>query len=270
MRLPAWWSPRRALALFALSNVAFLAVDILLAHRMNAFAHPVEWLPVAFSVVATAALVPGAAGSDRTVVQWAERAVGWLSIAVGVSGMIFHLQSHFFAVQTLRSLVYSAPFLAPVSYAGVGLLVLLGRSDDPSVQPGRPGFGAWITVLALGGFFGNFGLSILDHAQNGFFHPTEWIPVGAAALAIGILVVTLARPSPENVRASAVVMVLQALVGIAGFVLHNVASYRGSAPSLLERFVYGAPAFAPLLFADLALLAAIGLWATVAARQAET
>jgi hypothetical protein len=34
-----------------------------------------------------------------------------------------------------------------------------------------------------------------------------------------------------------------------------------------QRFVFGAPAFAPLLFADLAILAALGLWAQSRARR---
>jgi hypothetical protein len=37
-----------------------------------------------------------------------------------------------------------------------------------------------LVLLALGGFVGNLGLSLLDHAQDGFFRWTEWIPVVAA------------------------------------------------------------------------------------------
>jgi hypothetical protein len=49
-------------------------------------------------------------------------------------------------------------------------------------------------------------------------------------------------------------------------VLHVRADLHGAAASKLDRFVFGAPPFAPMLFADLAMLAAIGLWAT--AREA--
>lgn len=44
------------------------------------------------------------------------------------------------------------------------------------------------------------------------------------------------------------------------FGLHTLGNYRGQAENLLDNFLYGAPVFAPLLFVDLALLAAIGLW----------
>ena len=62
-------------------------------------------------------------------------------------------------------------------------------------------------------------------------------------------------------RACFVVMAGQVVVGLAGLALHVSADlYRGAA-SKLDRFVFGAPGFAPMLFADMAFLAAIGLWA---------
>ncbi len=54
-------------------------------------------------------------------------------------------------------------------------------------------------------------------------------------------------------------MAVQLGVGVAGFVFHAGANIAG-ASSTWENFVYGAPVFAPLLFANLAILATIGLW----------
>jgi hypothetical protein len=34
---------------------------------------------------------------------------------------------------------------------------------------------------------GNFALSLTEHAENGFFHWTEWIPVASSAFAVGVL-----------------------------------------------------------------------------------
>jgi hypothetical protein len=65
-----------------------------------------------------------------------------------------------------------------------------------------------------------------------------------------------------------VVLGAQAVVGVVGFVLHALADLGRPSPSLVDRFVFGAPAFAPLLFADLALLGALGLWAWRAAEPA--
>jgi hypothetical protein len=257
MKLLARVTPERAARVFAVSNIAFLGVDIALAHMANAFERPAEWAPIVFSAVATLLLVPGALGSRHRFVSTLDLLAGWGAIALGVIGMVLHLQSGFFAEQTLHDLVYSAPFVAPISYVGVGLLVLLLRSKDAQ----EPAFGSWLLLLALGGFVGNFVLSVLDHAQNGFFHVTEWIPVASAAMAIGFLVVTLARPDAMPQRVCLAVMAAQVLVGLGGFALHVSADFHKAAAATLDRFVFGAPPFAPMLFADLALLAAIGLWA---------
>ena len=54
-------------------------------------------------------------------------------------------------------------------------------------------------------------------------------------------------------------MAAQVGVGLLGFYLHVMADLRSPAGSLWDRFLYGAPLFAPLLFADLAMLAAVGI-----------
>ncbi|MDB4997402.1 MAG: hypothetical protein JWM74_4834 [Myxococcaceae bacterium] len=256
MKLLARATPRRAAHVFAVMNIAFLGVDIALAHLTNDFARKVEWAPIVFSAGATLLLVPGALGARHRLVPVLDLVVGWSAIVLGVVGMVLHLGSGFFADQTLHNLVYSAPFVAPVSYVGVGLLIVLLRSPDAE----GPTLGPWLLVLALGGFVGNFALSLLDHAQNGFFHATEWIPVAAAAFAIGFLIVALARPEALPLRLTVGVMAIEIVVGLTGFALHVVANLARPATTALDRFVFGAPAFAPMLFADLALLAAIGLW----------
>ena len=50
------------------------------------------------------------------------------------------------------------------------------------------------------------------------------------------------------------------MVGLLGFYFHGMAITRGTAPNLIENLIFVAPLFAPLLFPNLALLAAIGLW----------
>lgn len=251
-------SPRRAAHLFVVANIAFLGLDIVVAHMANDFAERVEWAPIVFSVVAVPLLVPGALGARRPVFAVIDRVIALLSLVVGTAGMVFHLESSFFGRQTLHNLVYSAPFVAPLAYVGVGMLLLLVRSKEADT----PAFGPWVILLALGGFIGNFALSLLDHAQNGFFYATEWIPVAAAAFGVSFLTMMLVRPGRPMLVACAWVMALEVVVALVGFALHVKADYAREAAPLLERFVFGAPAFAPLLFANLALLGAIGLWAS--------
>ena len=269
MRLSSFssWTPVRCLEWFVVGNLAFLGVDIFIAHSANGFRHRAEWVPIAFSALAPFLVLPGAlhAGPPR-VLRAVDLVVGASSVAVGVLGMVFHLRSVFFVERTLHTLVYSAPFIAPLSYVGVGLVLLLLRLESSS----SPDFGAWVLFLALCGFAGNFGLSLLDHEQNAFYSRLEWVPVGAAAFACSFYLVALLRRERSMLRCCLGVCFVEAVVGVAGFVLHVVEDARRPAQSIVARFLYGAPAFAPLLFVNLALLAGLGLWALLAtsSRQA--
>ncbi|WP_169973734.1 hypothetical protein [Tautonia rosea] len=274
---PWWTRPLPWLELFAAGNFAFLALDIFMAHSMNRFAEASEWIPFLFSLAAPPVLVvcwllqgrlrpylstdpiaDGPPGWRRWLARWLGHLVGALAIVVGVAGMLLHLQSHFFESQTIHNLVYTAPFAAPLAYAGLGLLVILNRTEHaPSLEWAR-----WVVLLAMGGFLGNFVLCLADHAQNGFFYSSEWIGVISAAYAVGALFAVATFPTSRLTwRFAAVVMITQVIVGLVGFLFHLIPNLRSPMPTFWESFVYGAPIFAPLLFADLAILATFGLWA---------
>ena len=106
---------------------------------------------------------------------------------------------------------------------------------------------------------GNFVLTLADHAQNGFFHPSEWIGVVASAWAVEPLRRAGRPRQPPALAARPGRHGAQVVVGMLGFYLHIMANFRSPAGPLWDRFLYGAPLFAPLLFADLAMLAAIGI-----------
>lgn len=257
-------TPERVVQLFAIANFGFLGGDIAIAHMANRFAEPLEWAPIVFSVFAVPLLLLGVLGIGAPrATRWIDLGVASCAILVGVSGMLFHLASGFFVERTLHSLVYAAPFAAPLAYVGVGLLAILVRMEPP----GSPAFGPWVLMLALGGCVGNFALSILDHAQNGFFSRAEWIPVVAAAFGASFLLLAVLRPHPAFLRLCFWVCGVEAVVGLLGFALHLVAEARSPTASVVDRLVFGAPVFAPLLFTNMALLAAIGLWATLRVTQ---
>lgn len=102
------------------------------------------------------------------------------------------------------------------------------------------------------------------------FHGTEWIPVCAGALGASFLFATWLAADPVILQATYAVRAAEALVGGLGFVLRALADWRRPAILLTDRFVFGAPAFAPLLLVDLALLGALGLWATSRTGDAES
>ncbi|MFO1475266.1 MAG: hypothetical protein U1F98_01280 [Verrucomicrobiota bacterium] len=255
-----WREPRTWVELFAFFNLAGLAPDILLAHSTNRFHAPAEWVPLVYSAACPLLLAPalwslmkGRPAAWRVLGNVA----GWIAIAIGVAGLVLHLKSQFFEQRTLASLVYAAPFAAPLAYTGIGLLLLLNRS----IEAGTREWSEWVVFLALGGFVGNFIFSVTDHAQNGLYRELEWIPVIASALGVGFLVTPLlVRVGDAYLKLCFAMLALQAVVGVAGFVLHLEADLRGHGRNLFETIVHGAPVFAPMLFPDLALLAGIGLW----------
>ena len=250
--------------LFVTSNLLVLAADIYIAHSVNQFRKAAEYIPLYFSLAAPLVL------AVVIVLHWVlhfEAAwrdvgylVGWLSILVGLGGVLYHLESSFFLVRTLKSLTYAAPFAAPLAYTGLGFLLLVNR-----MVAGRSAEWAhWIILMALGGFFGNFVLTLTDHASNGFFAWTEWIPVFSSAFATGFLIVPLITTVTRRfLDLCLIVLAVQALVGLLGFWFHIRANLVAPEHNLFEKLVNGAPPFPPLLFPNLVGLTLIGLWALI-------
>ena len=252
--------PRTWVEVFVLFNLGGLAPDIFLAHSVNAFHSPAEYTPLIFSLVAPMLLLPALrALATGRLALW--RGLGFLvggaAVIIGITGLVLHLQSQFFQAWTLASLVYAAPFAAPLAYTGLGSLLLMNRMvSDQKIE-----WAQWVIFLALGGFVGNFIFSITDHAQNGFFRQVEWIPVVASAFAVGFLTVPLLQRVGLGFNLFCFLMLgMQALVGVIGCGLHLHSDLMAEGGNLFQRIVHGAPVFAPLLFPNLALLAGIGIW----------
>ncbi|MFZ1015742.1 MAG: hypothetical protein WAN28_20520, partial [Terracidiphilus sp.] len=234
------------------------------AHSTNQFLKAAEYIPLYFSLGAPVILFPAIVlcwmGRMRGLWRGAGFVVGWLSILVGLGGVLFHLESRFFLDNTLESLTYAAPFAAPLAYTGLGFLLLVNRM----VVPRSAEWAQWVILLVLGGFFGNFVLSLTDHAENGFFLRTEWIPVISSACATGFLLVPLlTKVTRQFMDLCLVVMIGQALVGVLGFWFHLRANLVEPGHNVFDKLVNGAPPLAPLLFPNLVGLALIGIWALI-------
>jgi len=255
-----WWNePELWLEAFAILNVGFLTFDIYLAHSVNQFRIRAEYIPLLFSATAPLVLIVALTQRKRRTIMWKilGHIVGWSAIAVGLTGVVLHLESSFFYERTLRSLTYSAPFAAPLAYTGLGFLLVMNRMvDSASVE-----WAQWILLFTMGGFIGNFVFSLADHAANGFFFKVEWVPVAASALAIGFLCVPLLRHvSRAFIDMTAALLLVEAGVGLWGFVLHTMGNLQGPSIHAFDNFIYGAPPMAPLLFPNLMVLGIIGLW----------
>jgi hypothetical protein len=253
--------PQLWIELFVTVNLAILAADIYIAHSVNHFQKAAEYIPLYFSIGAPVVLAVMIAlrwmGNLESPWRDVGYMVGCLSILVGLGGVLYHLESRFFLDRTLKSLTYAAPFAAPLAYTGLGFLILMNRMVGARTAE----WARWVIFLALGGFFGNFVLSLTDHASNGFFVKTEWIPVISSALATGFLIIPLLLTVTRRfMDMCLVVMLMQALVGVLGFWFHIQSNLVEPGHSLFERLVNGAPPMAPLLFPNLVGLALIGMW----------
>ena len=135
------------------------------------------------------------------------------------------------------------------------MLLIANRMLPPRTRE----WAQWLLPLALGGFFGNFVITLTDHAQNGF-RPAEWIPVVSSAFAVGFLSVPFVTDVGAGyLRVCRAVLVVQVLVGLAGSTFHLAADAAQPAATLIGRIVSGAPPMAPMLFVNLSILAGIAL-----------
>jgi len=245
---------------FCLVNLGFLTLDILLAHSFNEFRKWQEYVPLYFSASSPFVLGIGLILRPRWRAVWADLGyfVGWGAILIGLTGVVLHLDSSFFYERTIRSLTYSAPFIAPLAYSGVGFLLVMNRMVDPESRE----WAQWALFFVWGGFVGNFGLTLSDHAENGFFYPAEWVGVAASAIAVGFLIVPLllVRVSRSFLLLCALIMFAESAVGVWGFFLHATGNLHGPSVHMLKKFTFGAAPFAPLLFPNLAALGLIALW----------
>jgi|SRR5579863_256097 len=254
-----WKQPWFLVEAFALVNLGFLTLDIYLAHSANGFRRSAEYVPLYFSATAPLVLLLALALRKRWIAAWKDFGylVGWAAILMGLAGVILHLDSSFFYDRTIRSLTYSAPFAAPLAYAGLGFLLLLNRMVDDQTEE----WAQWLLFLTLGGFAGNFVFSISDHAENGFFNPLEWVAVVASAVAVGFLVTPLlVTVHRQFIALCAAVLAFESLIGVWGFFLHAARNLHGPSVHAWSNFVWGAPPMAPLLFPNLAALGMIALW----------
>jgi len=256
-----WKNPRRLLNAFVLINLFFLALDIFFAHSVNAFHHPAEWIPFYYSLMAPLVLSLLFFFSRRRDYKNSELKIifiiGLMAVIIGMAGLFFHLNSTFFKQQTIKNLVYTAPFVAPLAYSGLGFLLLLNLYYKKCSKE----WAQWVLFFGAGGFLGNFILALCDHAQNGFFMVTEWIPVITSAMAIGFLLPYLIWETEKYFwKWTFAVLLVQIMVGFAGFVLHFLSLWNNFESFKFSQIIFGAPIFAPLLFVNLSLLCMLGLW----------
>jgi len=247
---------RRLLLLFIAGNFAGLAADCTLAHWSIGFYHPGMYLSAlwpALAALVAAAFVPFEPPRFGKSVLYATAGA---SLVVGLLGLLWHLYGQFFAEPTFASLIYSAPLFGPavISILGVTLFLYIRAGSRDVFRP--------LAAVAAVSCLGLAIMAYQDHAQNGFWIWTEWVPVLAGIYSAVVLGFYAYRRPLSGVERSLVlsVAVLMLLVGVVGTVYHVSAFFSFPTP-LKERFALLAPPFAPLLFCDAAAFIGLtGLW----------
>ena len=265
-RLRWLWNAQLLLELFVAANLAVLAGDIVLAHSVNHFRIWAEYIPLYFSADAPLLLLVAilARWRWRSPDAWRDIGflIGGLSVLVGLAGVVFHLQSSFFAERTLRSLTYAAPFAAPLAYAGLGFLLILNR-----MVAGAERGPAQSRMGAMGDSAGHRRIlrklyPLPDRPRDKWILPENRVDSGdfqRSGHGLSDSPGDSAGHAPLSGRVPGRAG-FAGVVGVLGFGLHLWMNYNTPGGSLFEKSVYGAPPMAPLLFPNLVALALIGLW----------
>ena len=118
-----------------------------------------------------------------------------------------------------------------------------GRAMDSTLIPPLSQIAAaWWKLLSSGKLLANLSMSL-------------------TTLAVGFLLVPFLMDVDEGfLRLTAVILLAQAFVGLAGLGFHAQSVLRQPAQTVFERILSGAPLLAPLLFPNLVGLALIALW----------
>lgn len=148
------WTDRPfLLELFVVVNLAFLILDVYLAHSFNDFAHWAEWIPVYFAGIGTIALAVAVVQEGPRRAAWMRRAgyiVGWGSIAVGLAGLVWHLEGWFFESVTLGAHeealgeIWHLPSNDPIT--GRRFIEMVG--EEVGQEPSMRAYGYWSLTLA--------------------------------------------------------------------------------------------------------------------------
>ena len=269
----------QVMLLLAAFNEAFLGLDIYLAHSIDGTVRAYEWIPILFGPLAGLCLVLAGliAMRNRFLANVIGTIIFFLSCLVGVLGSYFHLYRGLLldapAGQqiTARVLVLAPPLLGPLTFILVGIIGLSAAwQEDPIDSGSLILWGQRRLAMPLSKTRAYFLLaalfilatllsSVLDHARTNFANPWLWLPtlIGVFAVVVTISMGALRRLERADLLTFIAAMLLLMLVGAIGAVLHLERNLTDLGTILGERFLKGAPMFAPLLFANMGLLGLI-------------
>lgn len=269
------------LILVAVNQFA-IGVESYLAHMISGGVKPAESIPVYFgpfaAIILLMALYLRIFRKMTTASTLIIIGIASLSVVVGIFGLMFHseraLAPEYLPGSRLQWdwLIHAPPALAPLAFAGIGLMAIIAALEDTKPESGQltlPGVLTFKTPLtqtqqllwlvALGLFAATVS-AFIDHSRTNFEDIFVWIPeiLGLFASVVTITLALYKRPTASDYFIFFWTMMLMILVGVMGMALHiNVDLPEGGEGIVLERFIRGAPPMAPMLFANMGLLGII-------------
>jgi hypothetical protein len=279
LRIPV--SRDQAVLLMAALNEILLGVDTYMAHSISSTIRAGEWIPIFFGPAAgVLLLVAGLIALRRRQAANLIASFTFLaSISVGILGSYFHLHRAILidapAGQQISALVliYAPPLLGPLTFVLVAILGLSAAWEENPPESGRLSLlgnlrlamplsktRAYFLMVALF-ILVTMLSSVLDHARTNFVNPWLWLPTlaGAFAMFASFWMGALERLDRNDLLTFTAAMGLLIGVGLVGAVLHVLRDLPGQGSLLVERFIFGAPLMAPLLFANMGLLGVLVL-----------
>ena len=270
------------LLIFVAFNQIALGLESYLAHLISGGIKPLESVPVVFGPAAGILLLGvmylRMAKQKATLSSLLIIGVAAASVVVGVVGSAFHwdraLTPGVLPGDRVQWdwLIFAPPALAPLSFAGIGLMTIIAALRDTKPETGKlelPGVLSFRTpftqtqqllwLVALGLLAATIS-AFLDHGRTEFENIFVWTPVilGLLGTVITVLLAVYEKPTRGDYFTFFWVMMLMIGVGVLGLGLHvNTNLAEGSGKIVFDRFIHGAPILAPLLFSNMGLLGII-------------
>ncbi|MCB9436727.1 MAG: hypothetical protein H6673_06995 [Anaerolineales bacterium] len=265
-------------------NLIMVGLESYLAHLISGSIKPMESIPVFFGPIAGLvlflALFVRIQRKQVTLASLLIIGVAAASVGVGILGSAFHWERDLAPVNLPGNrlrwnwLIYGPPALAPLAFAGIGLMGIIAALEDTKPESGKLTIPGLITLntplkqtqqllwLVGLGLLAATVSSFMDHGRTDFENIFVWIPVvfGVFGSVVTVLMAVYEKRTSSDYFIFFWTMMLMVLVGVMGFGLHvNTDLAEGTGEVLRDRFIRGAPPLAPLLFANMGLLGIISM-----------
>ena len=266
-------------------NLIAIGIETYLAHLISGGIKPGEAIPMVFGPIAGVVMLLAwyfrVFRQSKIITTLTILAVSSLSVVVGVLGTAFHwergIAPAFFEGSRLRWdwIIHAPPALAPLAFAGIGLMGILSVLEETTPGSGKFEFPGVMTLYApmsktrqllwlVGlGIAAATISSFVDHARTNFEDFFVYIPVvlGFFGTCITLLIANYEKHTKWDYFIFFWVMILMIWVGVMGLGLHiNADLPEGPQGGInTERFIRNAPVMAPMLFANMGLLGLIAM-----------